>query len=209
MRKVMILSVCILMTAFAVNANSATITFTDEGTASGTLNGVSFSNENFTITATADTTGVVSFPFDGDEIHAVVSNSASINISGVGTSYFTVGVGTDFFVNNTLELVGFGALTSLTPAGEVDLFDGPGDASFSTWAMLSSIGPISGSGALGNWSATPVTTDNGILVFNDCSGFATFQATVSSGPSVAEPCTILLIGSGLAGLAAFRKKLGA
>lgn len=73
----------------------------------------------------------------------------------------------------------------------LDLFQGPFDSVFASWDMLSSIGPISGTGRLLQWTS-PVQTDLGILVFDDIDSVpATFQAVVAD-PVVPAPGAILL-----------------
>ena len=59
-----ILAVAIVfVTTLAMNAGATTITYTDIGDGSGTLNGVPFSDSTFTITATSDTSNVQSLGF--------------------------------------------------------------------------------------------------------------------------------------------------
>ena len=87
-----------------------------------------------------------------------------------------------------------------------DLFDEPSSA-FADWDMLSSIGPISGSASLLQWSFSPVNTDGGVLVFNDGTSASVFTATVS-GSSVPEPSSLLLIVVGLVGIVGLSLRRG-
>jgi len=127
--------------------------------------------------------------------------SASISIAGMGNFAFTSGTRT--FVNNTDSSVGF----SRAGLGGSDLFDGPTDAAFATWDLLTSIGPISGTGSLMQWTLSPVTTNAGTLVFGNEDSGTIFTATLG-GAAVPEPGSWLLITLGLAGLGLFKRASG-
>ena len=116
--------------------------------------------------------------------------TTSIAISGVGT--FTFITATRFLVNNVSNGVAFEF--DQAPSG-ADLIIGPTSSAFATWDMLSSIGPISGSGRLLQCSLpfTPVFTNAGQLIFNDGSSPATFQAIVTAVP---EPSSLTLVMTG-------------
>jgi hypothetical protein len=59
--------------------------------------------------------------------------------------------------------------------------------------MLTSIGPVSGTGTLIQWTSSPVNTTGGVLVFTSGqSNPATFQATI-----IPEPASMTLIAIGL------------
>src|ERR1700682_2950338 len=64
---------------------------TFDGSGSGSLNGVPFSNTAFTITENADTANVVNL---GLLLFSLDSSSASINIQGLGNFTFTSGTRT-------------------------------------------------------------------------------------------------------------------
>jgi len=171
----------VVLIVFLGNANAVNITFTYEGIGSGTLGGSSFSDAAFTITGMGDTVNRSSFDFGTSKGFSIDDNSASIAISGLGTFNFVTPTRT--FVNNTYYGVGFSRAESV---GGTDLFYSPSAYAYGTWDMLSSIGPISGTGRLLQWTPTPaygpVNTNAGVLVFNDAFPPATFQATIGSAP---------------------------
>jgi hypothetical protein len=102
-----------------------------------------------------------------------------------------------------------GQIVGYSRAGDfgADLFNGPVDSAFATWDMLTSIGPITGSGSLIQWDSEPVVTSGGILAFNTASTSATFEASVGA-LAIPEPETyaLMMAGLGLLGFVARRKK---
>ena len=168
-------------------ASADVITFKQTGVGSGTLNGVPFPASNFLITSIGDTANVGWFE-DGWYLD---HNSSSITIAGLGT----VGLvsPTETFVNNTNHVVGYTRADTL-----YDLYDGPANPAFAAWDMLSPIGPISGTASLLQWTATPVLTTGGVLVFNDGNCDAIFTAVIP------EPASF--VACGLVSLLARRRR---
>jgi len=166
-------------------ASASILTVTQTGTGAGTLNGVAFPVSNFTITSVMDTA-------NRQPVHTglgwfIDNTSASIQLNGLGTFAFLTA--TRIFVSYDLALVGF----SRSGSTGADLFNGPSNAAFSTWNMLTPIGPFNGTGQLVQWAsqASPpipqVNTNGGILIFNNGSSATTFKAVVP------EPATALLL----------------
>ena len=180
---------------FAVSAFADPILFTHTGTGSGSLDGSTFATTAFTISGIGDTTNRVSFGTG----YYIDLTSATIEIVGVGNLTFVTG--TRFFVNNTTNLVGF----SRAGIGGLDLFDGPTNSAFASWDMLTSIGPISGTGELFQWLLTAIITDQGPLAFNLGTSASTFQATVGT-TAVPEPGSLVLLGAGLGALGIVLRK---
>lgn len=175
---VFLTAVCMFISSFSLGE---TIIFTYEGNGTGTLNGTTFTDSDFVITAFANMDDRQSFG-NGYWINHL---SASISIENLGKSDFLTGTRT--FVNNPLNGVGF---ARSEPDSSADLFHAPRDALFSTWDMLSPIGPIHGTGQHLQWNNYPVIeTTGGILFFASNLTDATFTA-------VPEPCTLLLLGVG-------------
>jgi hypothetical protein len=154
------------------------------GAGGGTLAGQPFALSDFVITAYSDTNNRQ--PLSGGWF--IDHTSASVAIAGLGTYDFVTGTRT--FVN--YSLVGF----SRAGANGVDLFNGPLDPAFSSWDMLSSIGPITGTGGLLQWTNSPqINTSGGILIFDNASvANATFTALIP------EPATLGLLATSLLGL---------
>ena len=186
-----------LMTIMAACSYADTITITHTGDGSGQVGTTTFTNAAFTIIDIGNTADRTSLGFGW----FIDDTSASIAISGVGSFNFLTPTRT--FVNNTAETVGF----SRGSGYGLDLYDGTADAAFANWDMLSSIGPISGSASLLQWSFSPVNTDGGVLVFNDGTSASVFTATVS-GSSVPEPSSLLLIVVGLVGIVGLSLRRG-
>lgn len=195
MSKVRLTVILIVVLSAAVNVSAIEITFIHEGSGSGTLNGNTFSDSGFTITAVADTDDLQ--PVNPSNGWYIDHLSASIIIDGLGEFDFLTK--TKSFVNYHHSLVGFSRGASI---GGGDLFNGPSNPAFNTWDMQSSIGPISGTGKLFLWdySSLPnIETTGGTLIFDYEQGDAVFTAIVP------EPATLLLFAFGSV-LAARRRK---
>lgn len=190
MRKVLVCTVLFLLMAFTINANAVPIVFTHEGSGSYSLDGSPSETASFIITAYGDTANRVSFGSGFFIDHDL----ANIQIDGLGILTFITPTRT--FVNNSVQVPGF----SRAGNSGLDLFNGPNNPVFGAWDMLSSIGPINGTGNLLQWTSSDVITDSGVLVFASGGTDMTFQARIP------EPSTMLLLGGGLFGLALFRRR---
>jgi len=181
----------VYLAVLSIPAFAAPITITFQGHGSGSLNGVVFGDEAFTITENADTANIVQI---GLGVFYLDSSSASINIEGVGDFSFISGTRTWYGGS----VVGF----SRSGADGVNLFNSygtlpPSDSPLFGWNIQTTIGPLVSLGQLYQWSFLPVNTSGGPLFFNDGDSEMIFQATVETS-NVPEPTSLSLAVSGLA-----------
>ncbi|MDP9169545.1 MAG: hypothetical protein M3N54_02905 [Acidobacteriota bacterium] len=177
----------LLIVATAAVSFAGPITFSYSGIGSGTLGGTAFSNAAFTISALADTTNILAFGTG----FSLIDTSASIMITGFGTFAFTSP--TRNFVNDSSHIAGFSFSTGGTSG--TDLLDTTSNIALSTWAMLTSVGPVTGTGTLMQWFTVNARTKSGTLIFNNATPTITFQAIVPT----PEPEGSILMLSGFAG----------
>ena len=185
-----ILSAILAFVLMSNNAIGVQIDYVFTGSASGNVNGVSFGNSAFTITALAETT---SRAIVETNVLTVPSISSSIEIDGVGT--FNVFSSTRTF--RYLNSVGY----SRPLPGGLDLYDLQNN-SLVNWGMQSSFGPVTTTGHVLQWDSQPVQTSGGILVLNETFTGGTFQAVI-----VPEPSTLTLAALGIAATLAYRCRL--
>ena len=159
----------------------------------GTLNGVPFSLSNFIITSFADTANRQ----DYGSLVFIDHTSSSIFIAGLGN--FDILTGTRIVCEPHLS----GGRFLRAGVSGTDLYDGPYNAAFTTWNMLTPVGPISGQAELEQWVYTPlISTSGGTLIFDDSPlRAATFTAVVAP-----EPATLSLLALGGAAVVARRRR---
>lgn len=167
----------------AAPASAAMITYTLTGTGSGTIDGVAFSNQSFTVSGVGDT----------DDIYLVASNPSlpavpltppSITIGGVAG---TISGSTMFFASQTLQAAGF--------ARPFFSFFDFSNAAFASYDLAGALGPTS----VELFFVDSFGTDLGEVAFSDVSGLV-FTASTDAIPEPAT-WTMLIGGFGLAGAA--------
>jgi len=182
--------ICFLLLSLSTGLGSL-LNITHSTIGSGTIGAFSFTNASITISELADPSSRVELTTPNVSGFSIDDLSASITISGLGLFHFTCPTRT--FVNNSFGVVGF----SRSGENRADLLDGPTAAPFFEWDMFSPVGPITGPGQFVQWAGTglpPITTDIGILIFNDASPNVTFQVTLVPEPSTAALLSLFLIG---------------
>lgn len=182
-------------------AQAQTITCKLTGIGSGTLNGVEFWSEDFTITTVGDISTRTVLINNG--IYFIDNTVTSIEFKSL--DFCTFATPTRTFCNAGNGAVGL-SRGSGSCSDLFDIFDIPGAQN---WNMLISFGPANAvRGQLTQWNPVfgPINTSRGVLEFKDSINIpSTFAAQV-----VPEPCSIFAILTGVAGLGTFtirRRKL--
>jgi hypothetical protein len=176
------------------NAKASPITYTESATVSGSLNGVSFTNELLTLTGTGDTANVVT---NGNPYN--VLTTATFTLAGSGSGTFTVGL--DVF-DNPSALSGTAGFQRATQSS--DLLDTV-NAAFVSYGLTTSIGPITGS-PLFNPGLSFSTTAGPLIL--DSASAAAFTANAGTVSAVPLPAALPLFATGLGalGLLGWRRK---
>jgi len=152
--------------AIAGTTFAALITFTFNGTGSGTVDGAPFTNADYTITLIGDTTAITN-PSPGT---FQLDTTATIVIGGIGTATVTELPG--IFVSQNGSVLGFQCW------GGTDVLD-LDDAAFATYDLATPLGPISGLHAAALAQFKNVASTLGPITLSS-SGPVTFQASLAA-----------------------------
>ena len=175
----------------AVSAGASTITYTFQGTASGTAGTTGFTDEAFTITFTNDTGNIVNPSCCSGDISSGSATPASVFIDTLGTGMLldTQAV----FVNPSPLELNIGIWHYNEPDW-LDLVTSVAE----TYDLKSSVGPVTPSAAFSSvqMSGHSLSSSLGNLAFTSVSD-VTFSADLQS-TAVPEPSTLALLCAGLA-----------
>jgi hypothetical protein len=161
-------------------ASAVPITYTETDIASGSLNGVAFTDASILLTMNNDTTKITGGP-------SLFFNFGTITVSinGGAPATFTDSLATHVFSNQSVlpGVVGFNAGADILNVIS---------ASFATYALNTAIGPITGTAAFN--SGVPSPTSGGDFVLTGV-GAPTFTATIGVVP---EPSSLAVFATAIA-----------
>jgi len=190
---------CLLM---ASTAQSAVVTYTlTGGTVSGTLNGVSFSNANITVTAVADPSNFVLGTVLGAPILAQQAVT-TMTIDGFTPFVFSTPNFGPILIDTSL-LFGQG-----TGYGGFGFKEGTNVKGLAALGAMPSFPPgsVTINGSLEGSTGETFTTSAGNLIFVvDPGAMATFSGEFPSS-AVPEPTSMAIFGLGALGMAAYRAR---
>lgn len=186
MPRIQIAVALMVLTTGTISARAGTMSYEISTTASGTLNGVAFSDATVTAIGIGNTKNVASNPTRTK--FTLDFSSATIAVSGFGTA--TLDGTTDITINSSgvLSFVGSSGHTIL---GLED------DSAAAGYNLESTIGPITGQATFD--SGASFTTSLGDLILTSVSASPTGGKFVAfTGSAVPEPSSLAIASTGVA-----------
>ncbi len=171
--------------------SAATLTYTEQTIATGSLGGTAFTNALVTLSLTGNTAAITE-PLTN--VFAIV-DPATVAIGGLGTASFTDQI--QVVDNETVGVAGFGDIS----AGFA--IQATNNAAFATYNLGTAIGPVSGSTTFN--SGQSFATDRGAFILTSVGG-STFTASAASVPEPVEAAPAALTLGAVLVLAGMRRK---